>query len=170
MAIDLGPFTQFVNAEVPKRLSTEVDATKVVAGLVPLSTGTGLDFELVPADELGSGPEGKSAYELAVAEGFVGTVEEWLISLKADISLVDLKVGIVTHSGLLLSPEGTVTLPQPAYGDIMLNTVIVHLKDDSIVEVTGVTLEGLTLSLNQEDFLELKEDAVSITVSYLGDL
>lgn len=30
----------------------------------------------------GSGPPGASAYEVAVAAGFVGTVEQWLASLK----------------------------------------------------------------------------------------
>lgn len=170
MAIDLGPFTRFVNAEVPKRLSTEVDATKVVAGLVPVSTGLGLDFELVESSELGTGPAGKSAYEVAVAEGFIGTVDDWLVSLKADISLVDLKVGIVTHRELTLSSEGTVELPQPAYGGVLMDTVIVHLNDGSVIDVMGVTLEDNVLSLSQEDFLELESIAVSITVSYLGDL
>ena len=31
------------------------------------------------------GPEGKSAYEVAVENGFTGTEEEWLASLKAAI-------------------------------------------------------------------------------------
>lgn len=30
----------------------------------------------------GGGSAGKSAYEVAVEEGFVGTVDEWLVSLK----------------------------------------------------------------------------------------
>ena len=31
------------------------------------------------------GPEGKSAYEVAVENGFIGTEEDWLASLKAAI-------------------------------------------------------------------------------------
>lgn len=30
------------------------------------------------------GPGGRSAYELALAEGFVGTLEEWIASLEGD--------------------------------------------------------------------------------------
>ena len=32
----------------------------------------------------GSGPEGRSAYKIAVAEGFVGTEAQWLASLKGE--------------------------------------------------------------------------------------
>jgi hypothetical protein len=35
------------------------------------------------------GPEGKSAYMVAVQNGFKGTVQEWLDSLKPQISDVD---------------------------------------------------------------------------------
>ncbi len=36
-----------------------------------------------------TGPAGKSAYELAVENGFVGTEEQWLESLKAQTTVID---------------------------------------------------------------------------------
>lgn len=47
MAETLDPFKIFVNTELPKRLSTEVDATKTRPGFIPVSTGIGLGFDLV---------------------------------------------------------------------------------------------------------------------------
>ena len=39
---------------------------------------------LCPGKIDGTGADGKSAYELAVAEGFEGSLQEWLQSLKGD--------------------------------------------------------------------------------------
>jgi len=53
--------------------------------MVTLSTGTELDAGEVPTvqgEQGETGPEGKSAYEVAVEEGFPGTEAEWLASLK----------------------------------------------------------------------------------------
>lgn len=38
------------------------------------------------------GPAGPSAYEIAVANGFVGTEAEWIASLSADVDLPDLSL------------------------------------------------------------------------------
>jgi hypothetical protein len=37
--------------------------------------------------EDGVGPRGFSAYEIAVMKGFIGTEQEWLDSLKSDITI-----------------------------------------------------------------------------------
>lgn len=168
MADNLDSFTSFVNTEIPKRLSSEVDATKVVAGLVPVSTGVGLGFDLVDPSIFGQ--PGKSAYQVAVDEGFEGTVGEWLVSLKADITLVDLKVGLVSLHSLNILPNGTVVLPQQPYGGIILDMALVQLNDGSSIEVTGVTVEGSTLRFLPEDYLEIKDIAQSVSVTFLGDL
>lgn len=47
MVDNLESFKIFVNTEIPKRLSTEVDPLSVRPGLVPVSNGTGLSFDLV---------------------------------------------------------------------------------------------------------------------------
>lgn len=45
-------FTTFVNTELPKRLSTEIDPTTLEAGQVPVSTGKGLDFKFTSLGSL----------------------------------------------------------------------------------------------------------------------
>ena len=47
--------------------------------------------------DIHTGPEGKSAYEVAVEEGYTGTEEEWLASLKGDTGETpDISIGTVT--------------------------------------------------------------------------
>lgn len=75
-------FQGFVNIELPKRINTEQDSTTLEQGKVPVSTGVGLGVEFVDVNDLIE--SAKSAYDLAVEEGFVGTLEEWLASLKGD--------------------------------------------------------------------------------------
>lgn len=47
----LEPFKIFVNNELPKRFSTELDPLSVRAGLVPISTGIGLGLDLIDPTE-----------------------------------------------------------------------------------------------------------------------
>jgi len=52
--------------------------------IIPSSQPT-IEVNLNPVPIKGDkGDEGLSAYEVAVAEGFVGTEQEWLLSLKVD--------------------------------------------------------------------------------------
>ena len=47
--------------------------------------------------DIHTGPEGKSAYEVAVEEGYTGTEEQWLASLKGDTGETpDITIGTVT--------------------------------------------------------------------------
>ena len=47
--------------------------------------------------DIHTGPAGKSAYEVAVAEGYTGTEEEWLASLKGPVGETpDISIGTVT--------------------------------------------------------------------------
>ena len=58
-------------------ICTMSDGTSVDAGLVPTVKG---DDGEAGAD----GADGKSAYEIAVEEGYSGTEEEWIASLKGE--------------------------------------------------------------------------------------
>lgn len=88
------PFETFVNVELPKRPSTNQDPLLLVQGLLPVSTGVGLELAFVDPSSLVhdgedgndglDGANGKSAYELAVAAGFEGTQPEWLASIKGE--------------------------------------------------------------------------------------
>lgn len=60
----------------PDKLSVSSEGTWVINGV-----DTGIKAEGPKGDP---GSDGKSAYEIAVAEGFQGTKEEWLASLKGD--------------------------------------------------------------------------------------
>lgn len=60
----------------PDKLSVSPEGTWVINGV-----DTGIKAEGPKGDP---GSDGKSAYEIAVAEGFQGTKEEWLASLKGD--------------------------------------------------------------------------------------
>lgn len=48
------PFESFVNAELPKRISTNADPLSVPSGMVPVTTGVGLLTEFKPYSENGS--------------------------------------------------------------------------------------------------------------------
>ncbi len=62
------------------------------------------------------GQDGKSAYEIAVDEGFTGTAEEWLLSLKGDkgdpgekgdtYTLTDTDKNEIAQEVLALIPDG----------------------------------------------------------------
>lgn len=73
------PFVEFVNTELPKRISTAQDPTTVTAGKLLVAKGVGLEVEFINPEDIAL--EGKSAYDIAVADGFVGTEKEWLLTL-----------------------------------------------------------------------------------------
>ena len=62
------------------------------------------------------GPPGKSAYELSVENGFVGTKEEWLASLKP----TNYMIGVGTHR-ITVSPVAP-TDPRPESGDLWIES------------------------------------------------
>jgi hypothetical protein len=79
--------------------------------------------------DIHTGPEGKSAYEVAVEEGYTGTEEEWLASLKGDTGETpDITIGTVTTvepgtpaaatmTGTPEAPVLNLTIPKGAVGD-----------------------------------------------------
>ena len=123
-------FEDFVNVELPKRISTEEDPLAVVAGKIPVTTGVGLSVVLVdpvsyfkagvagpegpPGPQGPEGPAGagKSAFEIAVELGFTGDENQWINTLKGDKGDKGDpgKVGFISILGELGSPE---ELPDP---------------------------------------------------------
>lgn len=76
----MSQFEEFVNLELPTRVASSQPGTEVTEGLIPVATGYGLVVKWLEASEiLGNA---KSAYDLAVEQGFEGTLEEWLESLQ----------------------------------------------------------------------------------------
>jgi len=75
-------FEIYVNTELPKRISSLDDPLTIPEGSIPVFTGIGLITSYKTAEELVL--YGKSAYQLAVDNGYEGTIEEWLVSLKGE--------------------------------------------------------------------------------------
>lgn len=90
-------FEKFVGVELPKRISTKDDPLKVTKGKIPVSTGSGLSTEFKTVEEVAlQGKAGKSAYEIAVENGFVGTETEWNNDIKNTYAI---KKSIVSSFG-----------------------------------------------------------------------
>lgn len=75
----LSPFEQFVNQELPTRIGTIASPVDVVEGTIPVTTGAGLQVIFKSVDDVLG--QAKTAFDLAVEGGFVGTLEDWLESL-----------------------------------------------------------------------------------------
>lgn len=105
------PFELFINDEIPKRVASEDNPLEVVSGLVPVSTGVGLGITFKTPEEVGA--RGKTAFEVATEQGFEGTVEEWLASLKGEDGIQGERgpIGIVNLRGSLEAEED---LPDPS--------------------------------------------------------
>lgn len=57
-------------------------SANTVAKLVISASGSDAEFEMPKGDTGQTGADGKSAYQVAVANGYSGTEQEWLASLK----------------------------------------------------------------------------------------
>lgn len=94
-------FEQYVNSELPTKLGTAASPAEVTAGLVAVSTGLGLQFELVDPKDIPT-LAGKSAFDLAVEGGYEGTIEEWIVSLKG----ADGTIGVDGKSAYQIALDG----------------------------------------------------------------
>lgn len=88
------------------------------------------------------GEDGASAYEIAVANGFVGTESDWLLSLH----------GTDGTDGVDLVRRGVLVVT----GDP--GTVSINVDDYEFVSITGMTgdLDGLIITGTTEDFMQLQ--------------
>lgn len=98
----------------PGKLSVSSKGTWVINGV-----DTGIKAEGPKGDP---GSNGKSAYEIAVAEGFQGTKEEWLASLKGDPG-EDGKDGVATEIVQGIGSKDNAVMSQKATTDALLNKV-----------------------------------------------
>lgn len=80
-----------------------------------------------------------------------------------------LNIGLITETNLILDSEGSTILKQQPLGGLLLNMALVKLKDGSYIELTDVTVsDSRRVILNNEDYLIIKDDVESISVSYVG--
>lgn len=78
--VEPSAFETYVGIELPLRVASKQDPAELVENLIAVSDGMGLSVKFVSKEEIAI--DGKSAYDLAVEEGFVGTLDEWIASLK----------------------------------------------------------------------------------------
>ncbi len=112
--------------------------------------------------DIHTGPEGKSAYEVAVEEGYTGTEEEWLASLKGDTGETpDISIGTVTTvepgtpaaASMTGTPEAPVlnlSIPQGVVGatpNFTVGTVTTGEPGSSVIVTITGTPEAPVLNL-----------------------
>ena len=112
--------------------------------------------------DIHTGPEGKSAYEVAVEEGYTGTEEEWLASLKGDTGETpDISIGTVTtvapgtpaSASMTGTPEEPVlnlSIPQGVVGatpNFTVGTVTTGEPGSSVIVTITGTPEAPVLNL-----------------------
>lgn len=78
--VEPSAFETYVGIELPLRVASKQDPAELVENMIAVSDGLGLSVKFVSKEEIAI--DGKSAYDIAVEEGFVGTPEEWIVSLK----------------------------------------------------------------------------------------
>lgn len=90
-----------------------------------------------------NGKDGKSAYEIAVDNGFAGTEEEWLESLQADVDPELIQAAVNEYleknppeSGVNFTPDETLTLEG---GTLSVNTTDAATEHD----VRPITSQGV---------------------------
>lgn len=112
--------------------------------------------------DIHTGPEGKSAYEVAVEEGYTGTEEEWLASLKGPVGETpDISIGTVTTvepgtpaaASMTGTPEAPVlnlSIPKGLVGatpNFTVGTVATGAPGSSVIVTITGTPEAPVLNL-----------------------
>jgi len=139
-------FENFVNKELPKRISTEQDPLTLPVGKILITTGIGLGVEFQDPSEL------------------VNSVSDF----------ASLGVGVLTVKEAEILPGGVALIPNKPFGDFLFNQAIVHLNDGSVVDINGISYLSINdehyVKMNVNDYNQLIDIAVSMTVSYIGNL
>lgn len=112
--------------------------------------------------DIHTGPEGKSAYEVAVENGYVGTEEEWLASLEGPVGVTpDISIGTVTTvepgtpaaasmSGTPEAPVLNLSIPKGLVGatpNFTVGTVATGEPGSSVIVTITGTPEAPVLNL-----------------------
>lgn len=125
------------------------------------------------------GRDGKSAYEIAVANGFIGTEEEWLASLKGDPGRITedemqaLTADIVEQlkNNVKTARIGVVNLPASAWqGDDNLYSQVVSIEgvtENSQVDLTPDVQQLAVFYEKDLAFVTENEDGI-VTVYAIG--
>ena len=135
---------------------------------------TWADLTQVQIDELrgNDGNDGKSAYELAVQEGFLGTLEEYLESLHGqdgqDGKSMTWEDLTITQREMLTGKDGdtmNISTITNEIGEEIGYNILIHNSDGETVN-TGTIYHGKSFdyeSLTEDQILDMRNDIVSST-------
>jgi hypothetical protein len=154
-----------VDAEL--RIVTAVPSYSVTSSLSDaFHTFTVRNYEL---DD--GGLAGKSAYEIAVIHGFIGTEEEWLLSLEGTLPLAT----VVTADHTILIPTSATLLVNVDAGPVVVTLfatpsigAIIDIATEGDVATNNVTVFSLADSINDDVQFILDVDASAIRLVYTG--
>jgi hypothetical protein len=93
----------------------------------------------------GSGSRGKSAYEIAVANGFVGTEAEWLESLSGAAPSFETVSKNLDASDAVLAYDGNDNLTTITYASGVIKTFAYTGDDLTSITLSGSTPDGIDL-------------------------
>ena len=135
---------------------------------------TWADLTQVQIDELrgNDGNDGKSAYELAVQEGFLGTLEEYLESLHGqdgqDGKSMTWEDLTITQREMLTGKDGdtmNISTITNEIGEEIGYNILIHNSDGETVN-TGTIYHGKSFdyeSLTEDQILDMRNDIISST-------
>lgn len=119
------------------------------------------------------GNNGKSAYEIALAHGFVGTEEEWLESLKAKMPNLSGVVSALQGKNILINSSSTIeailsaivhALSEQPYAPLTFNE---PRKGDTEVRVSGQ--DGFKVRVRgEEESVEIQSGSATIRIQPYG--
>lgn len=216
-------FQEFVNEELPKRISTEDLSTAVAENLIPVSTGVGLGVTFKSINDLGLDVSSGisiitvkdlpvNSYQVEMPTGYqvkniikpimvnVGNdtfvevldfseVDNKIIldpndfeDLELTVTTVSFKYAVVKDEQKLstvnlfiqdIPSDGLIELDKPIYNGLILSNIIIHLEDNSIVDLFEST--ELMVDRNILDFSEVFNELthlniVGISLSYITDV
>jgi len=139
----------------PVRLTTDLGPEIDLAALAPTARYDGT-YVLTPGPRGTAGedgPPGPSAYNLAVAGGYVGTQAQWIDSLKGEtgapgsLPTGDVPRAIRTAYKPVDEPVGASTVLQPDDHLILPVTAGAHYTIEALILVTGDPTADLTLTI-----------------------
>ena len=133
---------------------TDVEISATDHLIITLSDGNTIDAGIIPTLQ---GPDGKSAYEVAVDAGYVGTEEEWLESLKGEDGFsptIEVKTSTTsTYILTITTEEGSFDTPNLKGTSVDLS----HYK--KILTCTNAEFEAMTaLQRKEYDLVAITDD------------
>lgn len=114
------------------------------------------------------GSDGKSAYQIALDNGFVGSEQDWLASLKGEPGTTDYN-DLENKPTKLTDFSGTLPVSQGGTGAITVSEALTNLNAQHILTAgSNITIENNTIS-SEDTELKNRVTTLENTVGTLND-